>query len=235
MELDMKKYDIKGVLFDKDGTLWDFQKTWGNWADGMLQHLSDGDVELMSDLCRAISYNAENKEFLSDSSVIAGTGDEVAELLAPHLPKLQLSDIKLLMAEAAKAVSLVEVIPLEPFLNGLLEMGLKLGVATNDFEAVAIDNLGNLRSKFDFVAGFDSGFGAKPEPGMLNAFCEHAGLLPTQVLMVGDSTHDLLAAKAAGMPSVGVLTGVAGRDELDGLATFMCADIGEIPALFKYL
>lgn len=234
MELDIKKYDIKGVLFDKDGTLWDFQKTWGNWADGILDTLSNGDAKLKSDLSNAISYDSENKEFLPVSPVIAGTGDEVADLLAPYLPNLELSDIKFQMAEAAKTASLVEVIPLEPFLTKLLEMGLKLGVATNDFETVAIDNLGSLRSKFHFVAGFDSGFGAKPEPGMLIAFCEHVGLLPSQVLMVGDSTHDLLAAKAAGMPSVGVLTGVAKRHELEDLATFMCADIGEIPALFKY-
>ena len=29
---------IKGVLFDKDGTLFDFQKTWNAWSAQMIEH-----------------------------------------------------------------------------------------------------------------------------------------------------------------------------------------------------
>ena len=47
--------------------------------------------------------------------------------------------------------------------------------------------------------------------------------------MVGDSAHDLIAGRAAGMRTLAVLTGVAGSDELAPLADAVLADIGAIP------
>ncbi len=49
--------------------------------------------------------------------------------------------------------------------------------------------------------------------------------------MVGDSTHDLVAGRAAGMLAIGVLTGMAARSDLDPYADLVLNDIGEIPAL----
>jgi phosphoglycolate phosphatase len=47
--------------------------------------------------------------------------------------------------------------------------------------------------------------------------------------MVGDSTHDLIAGRAAGMPTIGVLTGMAGRETLEPYADAVLENIGEIP------
>ena len=46
--------------------------------------------------------------------------------------------------------------------------------------------------------------------------------------MVGDSTHDLIAGRAAGMQTVGVLTGMA-EAELAPLADAVLPDIGHLP------
>ena len=48
--------------------------------------------------------------------------------------------------------------------------------------------------------------------------------------MVGDSTHDLRAGRAAGMQTVGVLTGTSLADELWPLADAVLPDIGHLPA-----
>jgi phosphoglycolate phosphatase len=47
--------------------------------------------------------------------------------------------------------------------------------------------------------------------------------------MVGDSTHDLVAGRAAGMQTLGVLTGVADSEELAPFADAVLPDIGHIP------
>ena len=47
--------------------------------------------------------------------------------------------------------------------------------------------------------------------------------------MVGDSAHDLIAGRAAGMQCVGVLTGTATRADLAPLADVVLPDIGHIP------
>ena len=56
------------------------------------------------------------------------------------------------------------------------------------------------------------------------------GLAPARVVMVGDSTHDLIAGRAAGMQTVGVLTGPASRADLGKLADAVLPDIGHLPA-----
>ena len=49
---------------------------------------------------------------------------------------------------------------------------------------------------------------------MLLAFADAVGIAPARIVMVGDSTHDLHAGRAAGMQTVGVLTGLAGAETL---------------------
>lgn len=87
----------------------------------------------------------------------------------------------------------------------------------------------NIIECFDFISGCDSGFGAKPEPGMLHGFSNAMGLHPSEVAMVGDSTHDLKAGRAAGMVNIGVLTGPAVTEDLAPYADIVLRDIGEIP------
>ena len=123
----------------------------------------------------------------------------------------------------------VEAAPLREVLGRLRGMGLKLGVATNDSEAPARAHLAGVMDLLDFVAGFDSGHGAKPGPGQCLAFAAAVGLDPRECAMVGDSLHDLTAARAAGMVGVGVLTGPAGRDALEGAADVVLGTIAELP------
>jgi len=49
------------------------------------------------------------------------------------------------------------------------------------------------------------------------------------VVMVGDSTHDLIAGRAAGMACVGVLTGTAVEGDLAPFADAVLPDIGHLP------
>jgi phosphoglycolate phosphatase len=88
---------------------------------------------------------------------------------------------------------------------------------------------------FDFIAGFDSGFGGKPAPGQLLRFCEDLMLKPAHCAMVGDSLHDLHAGRAAGMTTIGVLTGPASRADLAPHADFVMDTIAEIPTWLDQL
>jgi phosphoglycolate phosphatase len=114
----------------------------------------------------------------------------------------------------------------------LKERGVVLGVMTNDAELSARAHLesAGVLDGFAFVAGFDSGYGAKPDPDPLLAFCKAAGVDPSRAAMVGDSEHDLVAGRAAGMRTLAVLTGMAGADELSPHADAVLPDVGHIPA-----
>ncbi|MGB7242124.1 MAG: HAD family hydrolase [Sulfitobacter sp.] len=222
---------VKGLIFDKDGTLFDFGATWNAWAKTFLLRVCEGDLSKSQTVGAAIGFDFAGGIFARDSIVIASTSFQVAQALLPHFPSHdQDSLMHMLNEEAAKAPQ-VEAVPLVPFLSGLQAAGMKLGVATNDAEAPARSHLNaaGVTGYFDFIAGFDSGHGGKPQPGQLLAFATAVGLAPSEIAMVGDSVHDLDAGRAAGMHCVAVLTGMATRDDLVDFADVVLSDIGGLP------
>ncbi len=222
---------LEGVLFDKDGTLFDFHGTWAGWAARMIDELSLGDARLGGALARAWGFDRARSRFCPDSVVVAGDLGEVAAAVAPLLPGYSQGRLRRRLDEAGARVEGVAVVPLGPCLGGLARRGLRLGLATNDSEAAARAQLGRhgVLAQFDFIAGFDSGHGAKPEAGMCRAFAAACALAPERVVMVGDSRHDMAAGRAAGMRTVAVLSGPAGRDELAPLADAVLPHIGHLP------
>jgi phosphoglycolate phosphatase len=221
---------IDGLLFDKDGTLFDFRQSWGRWAAGFLRRIAENASHAQR-LGRAIGYDLQTGVFAKDSPVIAATAADIAAALAPHLVGTSVTELTDEINETAASAPMSEAVPLRPLLSSLRAQGLRLGVATNDTEVPARQHLANhgITDCFDFIAGYDSGYGAKPGPGMCLAFARQLDLDPSRVAMVGDSRHDLEAGRAAGMRTVAVLTGIAKRDELAPHADVVLDDIGAIP------
>lgn len=222
---------LRGILFDKDGTLFDFSMTWEVWAASFLRRIGQNE-EHAAALGDAVGFDLSSRKFAADSIVIAGTPAEVADALTDHLPDRSTAEILFLINDEAEKAPQAEVVPLIPFVNDLKRKGYRVGVVTNDAEQPARAHLAaaGVVALFDFVAGFDSGFGAKPDAGQLLAFAHKFGIKPEEILMVGDSTHDLVAAHRAGMPAVGVLTGLARAETLRPFAEDILPDIGHLPA-----
>jgi HAD superfamily hydrolase (TIGR01509 family) len=61
---------------------------------------------------------------------------------------------------------------------------------------------------------------AKPEPDLFLTCAERLGVAPLECFVIGDATWDLLAARRAGMLSVGLLSGGYGEDELTRAGAF---------------
>jgi phosphoglycolate phosphatase len=222
---------IEAVLFDKDGTLFDFAATWNDFALRLLDHLAEGEAQRRESLAQALGFDLDTGGFLPDSPVIAGTNRQVASLIAPLLKDWDVDALERLIIRQAADAPLTEAVPLVPFLAGLAARGLTLGVMTNDSEEVARAHLrtSGIEGMFDFVAGADSGYGSKPSPLPLLAFARATGHTPDSVVMVGDSLHDLAAGRAAGMWTAGVLTGLAAAETLAPMADVVLPDIGHLP------
>lgn len=223
---------IKGLLFDKDGTLFDFRSTWGGWTRRTVAMLAGDDAPQMTRLATSLGYDLATGNFAADSAVIAHTTAEIRDLILPLLPPTDAKALLDNMNQMAADNEVIAAVPLVPLFTRFRQMGLKVGLATNDAEGPAHAHLrrAGIDGFFDFVAGFDSGWGGKPATGQLMAFADRTGLPPATIAMVGDSLHDLQAGRAAGMRTVAVLTGIAGRADLAAHADVVLADIGELPA-----
>jgi len=94
-------------------------------------------------------------------------------------------------------------------LQNLAARDFRLALVTNkpfDFIdplliGLCVDNI------FEFCLGGDSLLKKKPDPMPLLHVCETLGVSREECLMIGDSKNDILAAKAAGIDSIGVTYG----------------------------
>lgn len=228
--------DIKAILFDKDGTLIDFSATFDAATGLVLDELCQGDKELMKKAADAIAFDIEKAAVLPHSPVVAGTGADIAQALSTVLPIQDVIEFGSGIDQMYGEICVNTVAPIkgaEKALDALYGDGIILGVATNDIEQNAVEQIEviELDHLFENIFGADSGYGGKPGTGMLDAFVSVHGLQPYQVMMVGDSIHDMEAGVAAGMVTVAVETGPADRDELEQHADFVIASIADLPAL----
>ena len=228
---------IKAILLDKDGTLIDFDATWGPAAYEVMTALAAGDRGALERVMAVSQYVEDERRFLPSSPLVGGSSAEYGPLWAEALDRVPGPELYGQMDDLFRHWGLATLSPIDDpraICAGLAERGLVLGIATNDAEASAraqIDALG-LAPLMGFVAGYDSGFGSKPGPGMVSAFVEHAGLRPDEVALVGDSVHDLVAARRAGVVALAVLTGpsrLAARPEIEPHADHVIGSIADLP------
>lgn len=222
---------IAALVFDKDGTLFDFTASWGAWVQQLLPHIAPNPASHTAILA-ALGYDATLRRFAKSSPVIAGTTPEIADILAPFVPHLSLAELNAVMNAQAASAPLLPAVDLPHVLGDLRQRGLALGVATNDTEGSAHQHLARagVADMFTFIAGCDSGYGGKPQPGQLMEFARRTGIAPARIGMVGDSLHDLHAARGAGMVAIGVLTGVAEAADLAPYADVVLPNIGHLAA-----
>jgi phosphoglycolate phosphatase/AHBA synthesis associated protein len=91
-----------------------------------------------------------------------------------------------------------------PVIAALRERGLSLGVITNTPAALARAILGRAGLAVDFVVGGTDVPEPKPAPDMVLRACQLARVAPAAALVVGDSSYDRAAARAAGVRFAGL-------------------------------
>jgi HAD superfamily hydrolase (TIGR01509 family) len=106
-------------------------------------------------------------------------------------------------------------------LRALHDGGVPFGIATSGVHPEIDASLDALDVPADvIVVGRDDVLRAKPEPDLFLACQQRMGVRLADCYVVGDAVWDLLAARRAGMLSVGLLSGGYGADELTQAGAF---------------
>lgn len=223
-------HDLRGIIFDKDGTLFDFHQTWSSWTGDFIADLSENEPDTMAALSKALHYDLAERTIKPSSPLVAGTMEVAVDAARSAIPNFSEAAFRQRIIRCTGLVPQVPAVPLAPLMELLRASGYQLGVATNDSEHPARDHLqrAGIIDYFCYIVGYDSGLGEKPAAGMLEGFCRQTNIPPRQCAMVGDSRHDLTSGRAAGMITIGVLTGLAESEELEDLADVILPDIGAL-------
>lgn len=193
---------LHAAIIDLDGTLVD---TLGDFVAVLHHTLSDMG-------CHAVEVARVDRGFV-ELTVGKGTEDLLRRTLAHAwgLPDgdaevlAQLPDALARYHQHYPRLSGQHSVVFEGALQGLQQLrdrGLPLACLTNKPTAFAEQLLTSkgLRGFFQHVFGGDAFARKKPDPLPLLKTCEALGSVPAQTLMVGDSSNDAQAARAAGCP-----------------------------------
>jgi phosphoglycolate phosphatase-like HAD superfamily hydrolase len=109
--------------------------------------------------------------------------------------------------------------------------GRRVAVATTDDRDPTERTLASLglTGLIDATVCADDGVPAKPAPDMVLRLCATLGVAPARTAVVGDSPADMRMARDSGARlTIGVLTGVGGRGDLEPLADMVIPSVEQL-------
>jgi phosphoglycolate phosphatase len=226
---------LRGLLFDKDGTLLDYAASWIPINAEAADLAARGDARLAAHLLQVGGADPVTGRVSADSVLAAGATTEIAAVWVAAGAPYDAGSLTAAIDELFRrsAANVVPVTDLAALFARLKARSLKLGIASSDNEAAirATTERFGIADLVDFVAGYDSGFGKKPDPGMFFAFCGATGLVPGEVAMIGDNNHDLRMGRAGGAGlTIAVLTGTGTRESLAAESDLCLGSIAELEA-----
>jgi phosphoglycolate phosphatase len=232
--MDLSAYRL--VIFDKDGTLIDFDAMWAGWVERLAEKLQAATGEAWADsLYTAMQYDSAAGRAIAGGPLAMSP---MADMRVLSADVLQSRGLGATAAEAALAAAwhmpdpvttARPLVDLSHLFRTLRERGLKIAVATSDDHAPTAATLAGLglEGLVDVVVGADEGVQVKPEPDMVWAACRSCGVSPAQAVMVGDSVADLQMGRAAGVGcNVGVTSGVSPAGLLAPFADMILPNVG---------
>ena len=116
-------------------------------------------------------------------------------------------------------------------LRRMKDHGLKLAIASTYAHKRTVDSLKTLRvaSLFDVIVGPEDVAIGKPSPDMIFEVLRKTGCQADETVMVGDSVSDMKMGRNAKIKaSIGVLTGVDGRKELEKFADVVVDSVASL-------
>jgi HAD superfamily hydrolase (TIGR01509 family) len=212
---------IEGIIFDVDGTLTDSIEAYYN---------------VFRDVSARFGIHVRREDVLEPMAM----GSLIWDRIIPGDPPERDEKIKQLMHAIPEVYQKVfeHVLPfagVESVLRKLDEQKIKLGVLTSS-RRTALRPLyrHSLSHYFKVILTREEGFLPKPEPDGILECLRRMKVEPSHAITIGDTPLDVRAGKAAGTLTIGVLSGIGTREQLDAeKPTAIIKDISEVLSLLN--
>ncbi len=213
--------NIKGIIFDLDGTLLDTLEDLTDAVNHVMQAFS---LETKS-LDQVRSYVGNGVVKLIEQCLPGGeTHAQFSEILNAFMYYYEMNcDQKTKPYDGVLAL-----------IEKLHSEGRQLGIVSNKFDSAVKElNRQYFHSWIDFALGVSDALHRKPAPDMVYACIEQMHLKPEEVVYIGDSEVDLMTAQNAGIKCISVLWGFRSLDILlEYGATQVVSTVKELEDVF---
>ncbi len=227
----LKNFEAQAIIFDKDGTLIDFDFMWGTWTLQLAERLQTvTGRDAREALCSSYGYDMARRKILRDGKLTCTPMWQLREMMIEVAQSLGLPQ-----SQARCAVEQAWFVPApvtlaKPFTNisrlfaNIQRRGIKVAIATTDDRAPteAMLKAFGITDLVNTMVCADDGIRAKPAPDMVTTICGRLNIDPRKAVVVGDTIADLQMARSANVGYViGVLSGVGVLEHLTPLADIL--------------
>jgi HAD superfamily hydrolase (TIGR01549 family) len=202
----IQKPDIRGVLFDMDGTL------------------VDAFPPIINALNRTLTEYGISTMTSEEIKRHTGRGDcGMRSLFGEHKEKATIRFLELHDANYLKQIKTIE--GAEPLLSWLQRRGIPTAIVTSkgQHRAEAQIELLGWQKHFQTIVGKIDGRAEKPSPEPVLMACKTLALNPTESIMIGDGTADMKAGSCAGVLTAGIVDSFS-KKELEDSGASICFD-----------
>jgi phosphoglycolate phosphatase len=226
------------VVFDKDGTLIDFDAMWSPWIIELCARLESATGRPISErLFAELGFDAAAGRTIPGSPLAVLPMTILRDAVADVVVRAGATE-----AAAARALEKAWFVPdpvttarpladLPRLFAALHAAGRRIAVATSDDHAPTARTLAGLglADLVDMLVGADDGVARKPAPDMVLRAAAALGVSASRTAVVGDSLADLEMGRAAGAGRViGVLSGVSLRGDLEPFADVVVNSVADL-------
>lgn len=209
---------MQAVIFDLDGTLID-SRDGIFWQFGRLTEEFDGGPASRQIIAAAMHGTTEN----IIRRLVKNTVVPFEQVYARH------AELWLQSADQNRLYPGVE-----DLLMILKRLGKQVGVVTaSDQRAIDFLKKYGVHQHFDVIVSSLDGVQPKPHPEGMQLVLQKLGVAPNEAVMVGDTTADILAGKAAGTRTIGMTHGFTSLETLQSVKPDFI--VHDIPSLLDVL
>lgn len=190
---------IKAIVFDLDGTLIHFKIDFIRARREAIRILKKYNVpkNLLTIKGSILENVSKSREYFNSNKIY--DSQKITQIISEV-------DYEINKIEYEAALQASHIDGIEEVLEFVERRGLKQAIFTFNTHRNAEISLQkvNLRKYFDLIVGRDNVENMKPHPDHLLSICKSLDVLPSEIIVIGDSSRDIEAALNVGAKSIAI-------------------------------